>query len=283
MTSTTCLPSRHSVLARLAGMAVAVTLASSGCSGSGTKPTASPSPRSPVPASTVTTEPSASSAPLGLDGCVPASWRTVRLRSSDGVRLAAAETGRGAVAVAFAHESDSSLCSWVPYATELARSGVRVLVLDARGHGSSQDGPAARPVAWDLDVAAAAGHLRRTGAKRVALVGASAGGTAALVAAATAPHVAAVASLSGPAEFASMNAAASVPSLHVPVLYLVGALDAGFVNDARRLAARTRGPHRLVIVPDVGFHGTALFLDPQQGRRLSARLTGFLTGALAPG
>jgi pimeloyl-ACP methyl ester carboxylesterase len=242
----------------------------------------------PSPARTsVGATPAASASPtptvaVGLDDCVPNAWRTLQLRSRDGVRLAAAQTGHGQTGVVFAHESDGTLCNWVPYAASLARRGVQVLVLDGRGHGSSADAPAPRSAAWDLDVEAAAVALRRSGVTRIALVGASAGGTAALVAAVRVPSITAVASLSGPAEFAAMDAARAATQLQTPALYLVGALDSGFVPDARRLADRTRGPHQLTIVPDDGWHGTALLDDPIRGTKLAALLTDFLLHALRP-
>ncbi len=265
-------------------LAVAVAVLSACAPGSqpagSASPTGGPSPTSAAPpVESPSPAPSPATA-LGLDDCVPRTWRTVRLRTRDGIRLAAAETGRGRRGVVFAHESDGTLCNWVPYATALARRGVRVLVVDLRGHGSSAAAPASRTLAWTLDVIAAAQRLRRGGVRRVALVGASAGGTAALVAAGDLPGVAAVASLSGPAGFGPLDAAQAVRTLRISVLYLVGALDRGFVPDARRLAMSTRGPHQLLVVPDNGWHGTALLDDPERGPALSALLTRFLLGAL---
>lgn len=205
----------------------------------------------------------------------------MQLHTSDGVRITAAETGRGPRGVVFAHESDGTLCNWVRYAGELARRGVRVLVVDHRGHGSSADAPPDRALNWDLDIAAAVRSLRRDGVSRVALAGASAGGTAALVAASRPRGADAVASLSGPAEYGPLDAARAVPLLRVPAMFLVGAADAGFVPDARRLAGLTRAPHRLLVVPDDGWHGTSLLDDPEHGPALAEQLSRFLLAALS--
>lgn len=273
------------LLRRTGPAVVAVLVAVCGCSA---QPTRSASARSsPVapPAAgagrtTATPSPTAAPAP-GLDGCAPRSWRTVHLRSSDGVRLVAAETGSGRRGVVLAHESDGSLCNWVPYATQLARQGVRVLLLDLRGHGSSGSGARGRTLATDLDVSAAATHLRASGTSRIAFVGASAGGTAALVAADRAPGADAVASVSGPAAFGPMDAARAAPRLKVPVLFMVGALDRGFVPDARQLAGLTRARHELVVVPEDGWHGTAMIDDPDRGPMVTAVLNRFLLAALS--
>jgi pimeloyl-ACP methyl ester carboxylesterase len=83
---------------------------------------------------------------------------------------------------------------WLPYAGYLARHGVHPLALDLRCFGASAC-PAGRGHAT-TDVAAAMAQLRRRGARRIALVGASMGGAIAVVAAAR-PHPAAVVDLSG--------------------------------------------------------------------------------------
>jgi dienelactone hydrolase len=75
---------------------------------------------------------------------------------------------------------------------------------------------------------------------RIILVGASMGGTASLVAAhGIVPTVAGVASLSGPANYAGMDALTTVKSLTVPVLFMAAANDqAGgfdFPADARTM------------------------------------------------
>ena len=78
--------------------------------------------------------------PLKLrEACVRRSDRATvaRFRSQDGVRLLGVVLGRGPAAVVLSHESDSTLCSWLPYGRTLARRGYRVLVFDARGRGSS--------------------------------------------------------------------------------------------------------------------------------------------------
>src|SRR4029079_6086180 len=114
----------------------------------------------------------------------------------------------------------------VPYARRLARLGYTAFAIDFRGHGLSQAraGTAGNRLASDLD--GAAKLMRKRGKQKVFLVGASMGGIASLVAAASVkPAVPAVVSVSAPARFMGMTAAASARKLRVPVLYLAAEGD----------------------------------------------------------
>jgi pimeloyl-ACP methyl ester carboxylesterase len=139
----------------------------------------------------------------------------VRLRSRDGVRLTgrwlAAEPEPGPVAVAFAAADDDAagtgrmpdgapwavdpreaillLHGWsgsvtpdlVEYGPFLRRTA-GVLGLDFRGHGGSDDGPTTFGLLEVEDVAGALAWLGERGVRRVALVGSSMGGIAAIAA-----------------------------------------------------------------------------------------------------
>lgn len=103
-------------------------------------------------------------------------------RAQDGTRLVGHLYGRGRTAVVLAHAHPGNLCQWDSYAKRLARRGYRVLAFDFRNHGRSQtrSGPNSR---YATDIAAAVGVVRKTGARKVVLVGASFGGSAMLPAA----------------------------------------------------------------------------------------------------
>ena len=118
----------------------------------------------------------------------------IRFRTSDGLSLSGAVVGSGPVGAVLIHEYPLDLCGWWPYARYLSRHGVHALLFDLRCFGSSPC-PGGRGHAV-LDVAAAVAELRRRGARRVALVGASMGGAIAVVAAAQL-HPAALVDLSG--------------------------------------------------------------------------------------
>lgn len=125
----------------------------------------------------------------------------------------------------------------------------------------------------DKDMVAGLHELRRRGAKRIILVGASMGGTAALVAAADI-DVAGVASLSAPREFSSLDALPSVRRLETRVLFLVGQQDIRFARDARRLYQATKSRNKALVVTTGFEHGTDLLQDPEAERALLDFLVG---------
>jgi hypothetical protein len=88
--------------------------------------------------------------------------------------------------VVLSNQSDRNLCGWLPFARVLANLGFQALLYDYGIAGDERD-----------DLAAAVAALRGLGAERVALLGASQGAKASLVAASgIRPPVAGVASLS---------------------------------------------------------------------------------------
>jgi pimeloyl-ACP methyl ester carboxylesterase len=202
----------------------------------------------------------------------------VTFRADDGTRLAGHRFGTGRTAVILGHQSQGSLCEWVPYARRLAGLGYFVFAIDFRGHGLSQT--RRFPVSQRLagDVAAAVKTVRRLGKTKVLVVGSSMGGIASLVAGANVrPPVAGVVSLSAPAAFMGMNATGTAPRLRVPVLYVASENDVSgpyeFARDARAMFAATASPDkRLEIVPG-SLHGIALL---RGSPHVKALVEGFL-------
>ena len=184
--------------------------------------------------------PAAPAIPSVADECggpAPAVRRVVLRTRPDVVRIAAAQVGSGPTAVVLVHQTDTTLCEWLPYARRLAAGGHRAIAIDLRAHGVSDAAPARVMGRFDLDVAAAVRHARGRGARRVGLVGASLGGTVVLTAAAgVRPPVDAVVSLSGPARWPDLDAVRAVRGLRMPVLLVAGADDVQFARDARALA-----------------------------------------------
>jgi hypothetical protein len=207
--------------------------------------------------------------------CGPPGDRAALLRfaSSDGVQLSGAMVGGGTAGVVLVHEYPADLCGFWPYAVYLAHKGLRVLDLDVRCYGrSSCPGGDAKGHVAD-DVPAAVAELRRQGATRVALVGASMGGTAVLVAgAAIRPPVGAVVSLSGERDLTNLiglplNAGAAVPHLGSPTLYVVATDDSDApVEETRAMYRATRAADKHIMVlsgVDAGRHGWELLSDLQ--------------------
>ena len=199
---------------------------------------------------------------VGAECLPPARQRSaVGFDGPNGSRLAGVALGRGKAGVVLAHQSPGSLCQWWPYAAELADAGYRVLAFDFDGMGASTDGKSD----YAGDVVAAAGWLRAHGVQKVVLMGGSAGGTAVVVAASRLkPAPVGVVDLSGPADFAGMDAEKAARTVRMPILFGVGEDDGAFpdyVRQVRAAAASTSKP--LVTVSD-NAHGAAL-VDPNVG------------------
>lgn len=203
----------------------------------------------------------ASAVPTRADACIATN---ARFRSADGVKLQGAVLGRGRTGVVFAHQVAGDRCQWLPFARELAASGYRALVFDMRGYGASAGVANVNP---HRDVIAAAAELRRRGARKIVLVGASMGGTGVVGAApAIRPPVSGVVDLSGPVGFGGTDALAAARRLASPALFVAGRDDGDFAAATRSLhrAAKTRDK-RLVIVP-TDWHGVDLVSLPSVKR-----------------
>jgi dienelactone hydrolase len=206
--------------------------------------------------------------PLKLrETCVKRSDRAtvVRFRSADGVRLLGVMLGRGPAGVVLTHESQGTICAWLPYGRTLARRGFRVLVIDARGNGSSSTTRSpSRRFRFDLDVAAAARELRRRGARTVVLAGGSLGAMASLVVGASLqPPVDGVVAVSPSTFFRGVDAASAVRRLVVPVLYVVAEEDAGFPEAVRTLYDETAAEKKRLLVVSGGGHGYDVLTVPE--------------------
>jgi pimeloyl-ACP methyl ester carboxylesterase len=226
-----------------------------------------------VAAATVSAAGAATRPPF-RDPCGTKAERThaVVFRAPGGPRLVGLLLGNGKTGVVLAHELRANLCRWLPFARVLARSGYRVLAFDFSGHGSSGL-PNRTSGGIDAEVVAAGRLLVGRGAGKLVVVGASMGGTAAIVAASQlGPELAGVASLSGPAEFGGLDAAATVAQLTVPSLFVAGADDAPFADDARALYDAAPGPDKQLELVPGSAHGTSLLAGPGGGRERSLLL-----------
>jgi pimeloyl-ACP methyl ester carboxylesterase len=210
----------------------------------------------------------ASGEPSQSPACIRASDRStpVSFRTADGVRLAGNVLGKGSTGVVFAHQVGGDRCQWLPFARELAKKGYRALVFDMRGYGSSSGVANTSP---HVDVIAAAAELRRRGAKRIVLMGASMGGTGVVAAAPRVrPAVRGVVELSAPTAFGSSDALAAAKKLKVPALFVAGRDDGDFPAATRALykAASTKDK-KLHIAPS-SWHGVDLVYLPAVKRLL---------------
>jgi pimeloyl-ACP methyl ester carboxylesterase len=216
-----------------------------------------------------------------IDRCVPKGERTkaISFRTADGVRLSGVLLGTGKTGVTLSHESNATLCNWLPFARTLAKAGYRVLAFDSRSSGESQlvlPRSSLKATYLQRDVVAAAKLLRAKGSKRVVVAGASIGGTFSIIAApAIGPSLAAVVSLSAPATEDALKAVAKVT---VPTFFAAGRDDVDFAKDAQTLYDASPAAGRRVTIYPTGAHGTAL-LAGSQGVDARRALLDFIASA----
>ena len=186
----------------------------------------------------------ASARPAASEACIATN---ARFRSADGVKLAGAVVGRGKTGIVFAHQVAADRCQWLPFARELSARGYRGLVFDMRGYGASAGNANVNP---HLDVVGAAAELRRRGARKIVLVGASMGGTGVVGAAPSIrPAVAGVVSLSAPVGFGGTDALAAARKLRSPAL---------FAAAARALHRATATKDKKLVIAPTHWHGVDL-------------------------
>jgi len=188
--------------------------------------------------------------------------------------LDAVERGRGSIGVVLAHMLGSSQLAWAPILPTLLDQGFHVLTFDFRGHGLS--GGTRDPSRAAIDLKGAIAKIRSLGASRVLVVGASMGGTAAIVAAAT-EDLAGVVSISAPAQIDRLDAAAAMTKVREPKLFIVGrGDDARYTDGARSLFAAASQPKTIRVVDGTAAHGTDLLVDAKVGSQVRKLIVDFL-------
>lgn len=193
--------------------------------------------------------------------CVPVEAQSVSLGTKD-VPVEGVILGAGTAGVVLLNQSNRNLCQWFPYAAQLAQRKLQVLLFNE---------------SWAVESAVKA--LRDHGAKRVVLVGASAGARDALAAATEiSPPVEGVASLSAEKHSDLMPL---LSDLKVPVL-LVSAAEDGFAPTKATLDIAAEIPEstskRTLIVPGDA-HGVEL-LSTAASERVRPALRDFLAERL---
>ena len=167
-------------------------------------PSCSPSPPArtigrPEPSPTSVALPAQATPPAlrcHKSGSVPATG--VTLAAADGTALVGVRFGTGPRGVLLLPQREADLCGWWDYAVDLSTQGFQALALDMRGTGLSGDGPTQD---FTADAIAGIALLKRSGAQKVVVIGASQGAATAIVTAARVPdQVAGVVSLSYPAD-----------------------------------------------------------------------------------
>jgi Lysophospholipase len=224
-----------------------------------------------------------SAASTSAFGSTPVSFPT-----SDGVRLSGRLFGPAdaVVGVVLAHMLPADQTSWFPEAAHLAAAGYRVLTFDLRGYCPGGDGGCSE---GQKDVNAAPTDLpggARLPALRWAdprcLIGASVGGTAALMVASGRQDVPAVITLSAPEVLDRLAAGPDVlTNITGAKLFIAGLGDpAGAAASAQYFYDQSPQPKRLEIVT-ADDHGTDL-LSGSQGSHVEQLIDAWLAMYLHP-
>lgn len=215
---------------------------------------------------------------LGAWGCVEASppepGEVIAFTASDGVRLEGEVRGSGPRGVVLAHGFGTDRDSWAGFADLLSEEGYLTLSFDFRGAGGSDGTPDVSRA--PEDVLAAASAIRERGARSVVLVGASVGGTAALVAASGAgTSLDGVVTLSAPASFMDLAAPPEVVSrVEEPKLFLAAEEDGLAQANAQAFYEAAPAPKRVEVLVGES-HGTDL-LEGREAERVRGFILAFL-------
>ncbi len=177
----------------------------------------------------------------------------VRFKTSDGRTLTGRLFGSGRVGVALSHMFPADATSWYPYARRIANAGYATLAFNFRGYADS--GGSKQTVNAPADVAAAQRYLERRGVRDIALVGASMGGTASLIAAESNDALAVVA-ISAPSRFMGLDAIGVATRVQRPVLLIVARNDDQAFRSVEELERALPNPDTKIYDGDA--HGTNL-------------------------
>jgi predicted alpha/beta-hydrolase family hydrolase len=198
--------------------------------------------------------------------------RQITFPSSDGVTLSGRVFGpqEGAAGVVLAHMFPTDQSAWFDFATRLGERGYRVLTFNFRGYcpggdAGCSEGEKNIPAIWQ-DVEGAVEALRSEGATRLALVGASMGGTASLIVASRmGKDVDAVITLSAPPEFQGLAVRPEdLAEVTAAKLFIAGNEDTAAAEAVNAFYGQTLQPKRPVILT-TGDHGTDMLTGNQAG------------------
>ena len=202
--------------------------------------------------------------------CLGSGQNVAHFAVDDGTRLQGVLLGGGPAGVVLAHQSDQTLCDWLPFARQLAAEGFRAFPISLPFRPLQNAG-------WDRDVVAAVDYLRRAGAFSVVLVGASMGGAAAMVAASeTQPPVDGVVNLSGERNVSGLDADRAVRRSAVP-LFVIASDSDRYLNarDASALLSESATADKQLRILRGSTHGTAI-LDGAEGPEVRQQIVSFV-------
>lgn len=220
-----------------------------------------------------------------VNSCVPEELRdaATTLTTSDGVHLSTLVLGSGPDGVLLDHEQGYSICSFLDIGKRLADKGYHVVIPEYRNHGVSEESEDNEHI--DRDARAALAELRRVGAERVFLGGASCGGSTAAVAAVDSPlEVTGLLLMSSPAQCGGVDAEAAVKKITAPTLLVAspGDMNGAFEEDAREMYAASAARDKELVIDPSGYHGTDMIRRAgPSGAKLRTRVETFITDSFS--
>jgi pimeloyl-ACP methyl ester carboxylesterase len=197
--------------------------------------------------------------------------RPVDFKATDGVPLHGCLFGEGTSGVILAHMYPADQKSWFPLARKLAGDGYLAMTFDFRGYGESGGEKVIAEIDRDLE---GAYRTLQPKVKKVFLVGASMGGTAAILVAGRHP-TAGVVTLSAPVAFRGLDAAEAVRKLTVPCLFIAAEGDAYAASAAREFDKTVKSTNRRLLIVPGEEHGTRLLAGPM-GEKVEKAIFEFL-------
>jgi len=203
--------------------------------------------------------------------CAAKEPQPVDFRATDGVPLRGYLFGKGSAAVILAHMYPADQKSWFPLARKLAEKGYLAMTFDFRGYGESGGSKVVAEIDRDLE---GAYRLLQPKAKKIFLVGASMGGTAAIRVAARNP-TAGVVSLSAPMAFKGLDAREAIRKIEVPCSFVSAEGDGYAYAAAHEFHEAAKSPKRLLLIVPGPEHGTRLFSSPS-GEKVEKAIFDFL-------
>ena len=183
-----------------------------------------------------------------------ASAADMKLKTDDGVSLAATSYGNGAKGVLLIHGQDRSRKDWDNFGEKLSLNGFNVLTVDLRGHGAS--GGELSDEAWPLmvkDVAAGVAWLHDSGAAHITIIGAELGANLALNGAAGNDNVNNVVMLSPGLNINGVKVSAALGGYgERPLLLIADSDDATSARAAGLIADKVVGKKKLELLAGAG-------------------------------
>jgi pimeloyl-ACP methyl ester carboxylesterase len=198
----------------------------------------------------------------------------VTILTGDGLRLDArlfaADPDR---IVILLHMYQANQQSWFETARLLRDRGISALTVDFRGYGASEG--EVDPAELDEDVRAAIEFVRSRGYERVVLVGASMGGTAAIVTAAAEGQLDGVVTLSAPGRFRGLDAEEAVEQMEAPLAMIAARGDTSAEHTVSTFEEQTHVHPEWSLILEGKAHGTEL-LESASGDEVTRMLFAFL-------